>query len=140
MEGKSNLTMDLTFFAIQDLLLGDGNFVKITKNGSESSDVLGLLGQRENIHIYIYCLDRGKNIHIHIHIHIHIYIWRTPHFMGRFNAKMLLFPQFYSKNAQILQPPKGGCKFVLHFSSFSLLLPFSALFFLFSSASIHLKA
>ena len=49
-------------------------------------------------------------------------------------------PSFIVKNAPILQPTNCGCKFVFLFSSFSLLLPFSALFFLFSSASINLKA
>ena len=40
-------------------------------------------------------------------------------------------PSFIVKNAPILQPTNCGCKFVFLFSSFSLLLPFSALFFLF---------
>ena len=60
--------------------------------------------------------------------------------MGRYSAFLAFFAQFYSKNAHSLQPLKGGCKFVFLFSSFSLLLPFAALFFLFSSASINLKA
>ena len=57
--------------------------------------------------------------------------WRTPHFMGRYSAFLACLPSFIVKNAHNLQPLKGGCKFVFLFSSFSLLLPFSALFFLF---------
>ena len=49
-------------------------------------------------------------------------------------------PSFIVKNAPILQPTNCGCKFVFLFSCSSLLLPFSALFLLFSSASINLKA
>ena len=64
--------------------------------------------------------------------YIYIYIWRTPHFMGRYGAFWAFPAQFYSKNAHNLQPLKGGCKVVFLFSSFSLLSPFSALFFLFS--------
>ena len=60
--------------------------------------------------------------------------------MGRKRCILGIFPSFIVKNAHNLQPLKGGCKFVFLFSSFSLLLPFSALFFLFSSASINLKA
>ena len=51
-----------------------------------------------------------------------------------------IFPSLIVKNAQNLQPPLGGCKFVFLLSSFALLLPISALFFLFSSGSINLKA
>ena len=64
-------------------------------------------------------------------LYIYIYIWRTPHFMGRYSAYWAFLPSFIVINAHNLQPLKGGCKFVFLFSSFSLLLPFSALFFLF---------
>ena len=40
-------------------------------------------------------------------------------------------PSFIVKNAPILQPTNCGCKYVFLFSSSSLLLPFSALFFFF---------
>ena len=65
------------------------------------------------------------------YVYIYIYIWPTPHFMGRYTPFLAFFAQFYSKNAPILQPTNCGCKFVFLFSSFSLLLPFSALFFFF---------
>ena len=62
-------------------------------------------------------------------------------FHGQKKSAVLAFlPSFIIKNAHNLQPLKGGCKFVFLFSSFSLLLPFSASFFLFSSASVNLKA
>ena len=62
----------------------------------------------------------------------HIYIY-GPHLISW--ADILHFwhflPSFIVKNAPILQPTNCGCKFVFLLSSFSLLLPFSALFFLF---------
>ena len=73
--------------------------------------------------------------------HIYIYIY-GPHLISW--ADILHFwhflPSFIVKNAPILQPTNCGCKFVFLFSGSSLLLPFSAVFFLFSSASINLKA
>ena len=63
---------------------------------------------------------------------IYIYIY-GPHLISW--ADILNFrhflPSFIVKNAPILQPTNCGCKFVFLFSSSSLLLPFSALFFLF---------
>ena len=57
--------------------------------------------------------------------------WPTPHFMGRYTPFLAFSPSFIVKNAPILQPTNCVCKFVFLFSSSSLLLPFSALFFLF---------
>ena len=64
----------------------------------------------------------------------HLISWADILHFGHF------LPSFIVNIAPILQPTNCGCKFVFLFSSFSLLLPFSALFFLFSSASINLKA
>ena len=83
----------------------------------------------------------GEGGVISIYIYTCIYIY-GPHLISW--ADILHFwhflPSFIVKHAPILQPTNCGCKCVFLFSSFSLLLPFSALFFLFSSASIHLKA
>ena len=51
--------------------------------------------------------------------------------MGRYTPFLAFSPNFIVKNAPILQPTNCGCKFVFLFSSSSLLLPFSALFFFF---------
>ena len=63
---------------------------------------------------------------------IYIYIY-GPHLISW--ADILHFwhvsPSFIVKNTPILQPTNCGCKFVFLFSSSSLLLPFSALFFFF---------
>ena len=63
-------------------------------------------------HLYI------SYIHF-IYIYIYVCGWRTSHFMGRFNANMLLFfPSFIANSAQNLQPPKGGCKLFFSFLVF----------------------
>ena len=51
--------------------------------------------------------------------------------MGRYTPFLAFSPSFIVKNAPILQPTNCGCKFVFLFSSSSVLLPFSALFFFF---------
>ena len=73
-----------------------------------------------------------KDSPTYTYIYIYIYIY-GPHLISW--ADILHFwhfcLSFIVKNAPILQPTNCGCTFVFLFSSFSLLLPFSALFFLF---------
>ena len=64
---------------------------------------------------------------------MHIYIYGAhPISWADLMQTCYFYPSFIVENAQILQPRKGGCKFVFLFSSFSLRLPFSALFCFFA--------